>query len=142
MKRFRLPFIMGLIMIFSVMPAFAGTPSITSVVSSLPNLTGGRPLKDISTVDPALTEDTMLINKLNDPNHLPKFVVNDPYGTLSKVQVAIRRTLLQMEHGELTSLIKLTSILMILHIFSLRIILSLKASGMTRRLFFVRSTTR
>lgn len=27
----------------------------------------------------------MLINKLDDPNHLPKFVVNDPYGTLSKV---------------------------------------------------------
>lgn len=62
---------------FSVMPAFAGTPSVTSVVSSLPNLTGGRPLKDISTVDPALTQDTMLINKLDDPSHLPKFVVND-----------------------------------------------------------------
>ena len=27
----------------------------------------------------------MLINKLNDPNHLPKFVVSDPYGTLTKV---------------------------------------------------------
>lgn len=85
MKRFRLPLIMGLIMIFSVMPAFAGSPSVTSVVSSLPNLTGGRPLKDISTVDPTLTQDTMLINKLNDPDHLPKFVVSDPYGTLSKV---------------------------------------------------------
>lgn len=85
MKRFRLPLIMGLIMIFSVMPAFASSPSVTSVVSSLPNLAGGRPLKDISTVDPALTQDTMLINKLNDPNHLPKFVVSDPYGTLSKV---------------------------------------------------------
>ena len=85
MKRFRLPLIIGLIMMFSVMPAFAGTPSVTSVVSSLPNLTGGRPLKDISTVDAGLTQDTMLINKLDDPSHLPKFVVNDPYNTLTKV---------------------------------------------------------
>jgi len=60
MRRFRLPLIMGLIMIFSVMPAFASSPSVTSTVSSLPNLTGGRPLKDISTVDPTLTQDTML----------------------------------------------------------------------------------
>jgi hypothetical protein len=79
MKRFRLPLIIGLMMMFSVMPAFAGTPSVTSVVSSLPNLTGGRPLSEISTVDAGLTQDTMLINKLDDPNHLPKFVVNDPY---------------------------------------------------------------
>ena len=85
MKRFRLPLIIGLIMMFSVMPAFAGTPSITSVVSSLPSLTGGRPLSEISTVDAGLTQDTMLINKLDDPNHLPKFVVNDPYNTLTKV---------------------------------------------------------
>lgn len=71
MRKFRLPLILGLIMMFSVMPAFAGTPNVTSVVSSLPNLTGGRPLKDISTVDPSLTQDTMLINKLDDSNHLP-----------------------------------------------------------------------
>ena len=83
MKRFRLPLILGLIMMFSVMPAFAGTPSVTSVVSSLPSLTGGSPLRDISTVDAGLTQDTMLINKLDDPNHLPKFVVNDPYNTLT-----------------------------------------------------------
>jgi len=86
MKRIRIVIMLVFsIFILSTTLSFAGTPSIVSVQSNIPNLTGGRPLSEISTIDPSLTQDTVLNNKLDDPSHLPKFVVNDPYNTLEKV---------------------------------------------------------
>lgn len=86
MKRIRIvTMLVFSIFILSTTLSFAGTPSIVSVQSNIPNLTGGRPLSEISTIDPSLTQDTVLNNKMDDPSHLPKFVVNDPYNTLEKV---------------------------------------------------------
>ena len=85
MKRFRIITILSLMLVFSTTLSFAGTPSIIRPESDLPNLTGGTPLSNVTTIDPTLTQDTVLNNKLDDPSHLPKFVVNDPYNTLEKV---------------------------------------------------------
>ena len=84
MKKLKLSIITGVLLLFSAVPSFAGTPSIIRPESDIPNLTGGVPLKDISTVDPTLTQQTQLNNKMDDPSHLPKFIVSDPYGTLEK----------------------------------------------------------